>query len=511
MKKNRKNWRFLILAACALVLLAFSACADTDDQSSLISEPEMDPSLFVEGTSLSTQNISGKTVDQALEIGREILGGIMEELEISVKFKDDTVLLKDSDFEYQEVLELSLPKLLESRAPGEYDIQYVVDLSQEGKDKLNTAAESCYVSGKNATVSGYDWDTESFIFTDATTGTRVDMNQTLKNVRQLLSQKHGGALQAKFIEVQPTLTKEELSENFKRISTYSTISTNTENGNSNMKLAMSRINGTVLEPGQIFSYNDTIGNSTSTDDGWLPAGGLSGGVLVQMIGGGICQGSSTLYGSILRAGLEIVYRDCHAVESSYCPTGLDATVDYGNIDFQFKNNMDTPIYIMSGMDGTTVYASIYGVFPEEWDSIEVYSERVATYSPLDTVTFREDSSLGYGEYKLFASGNSGVESIASRSFYKNGEFVRTEELPSSYYRPTGKIYRYGPGTDTSAIDTTAGSGSTNSKPSATPAPTPKPESPPADPPTTPTPTEPEVIPTPTPETPVDPVDTSTPE
>ncbi len=131
-------------------------------------------------------------------------------------------------------------------------------------------------------------------------------------MRQLLSQKHSGAIQAAFLEANPTLTKETLSKNFKLMASYTTESGNTENGNSNMRLALSHVNGTVLEPGQVFSYNDTIGDSTNPENGWLPAGGLSGGVLVQMYGGGICQGSSTLYNAVLRAGLEIVERTATA-------------------------------------------------------------------------------------------------------------------------------------------------------------------------------------------------------
>ena len=100
-------------------------------------------------------------------------------------------------------------------------------------------------------------------------------------------------------------------------------------------------------------------------------GSISGGVIVQMYGGGICQGSSTLYIAALKAGMEIVERYNHSMPSSYCPIGLDATVDYGNLDFRFSNPLETPVYISAWMDGTTLYVEFFSCFPEEWDSVAV--------------------------------------------------------------------------------------------------------------------------------------------
>ena len=124
-----------------------------------------------------------------------------------------------------------------------------------------------------------------------------------------------------------------------------------------------------------------------------------------MYGGGICQGSSTLYIAALKAGMEIVERYNHSMPSSYCPIGLDATVDYGNLDFRFSNPLETPVYISAWMDGTTLYVEFFSCFPEEWDSVAVTSEQTGTWGPLDTVTFREDSSLASGQYVRRSSGN----------------------------------------------------------------------------------------------------------
>lgn len=500
-KRFRMSRIFRVILAMVLILgvaLFMFACMDKSPESP-VSKPK-DLTVFPQGTTISGENISGKTVDEALEAGKAYLDTVKEKTEISIKFGDDNVMLKGNDFETSDILEQQIPELLAAGQAGEYDISYVIDLSKEGKEKIFAAAKTTYKAGKNATVEKYDSDSGSFVFTDGEKGSRADINKTFKSIRQMLSQKTGGNLQAQFMEVLPKTSKEELAENFVRLSAFSTVSSNTSNGNSNMALALSRINGTVLEPGQVFSYNDSIGNSTSTDDGYLPAGGIMSGILIDVIGGGICQGSSTLYNSVIRAGLEIVERECHGKESTYIATGLDAAVDYGNIDFRFRNNLENPIYLMCWMDGTTLNTSIYGVQPEEWDNIEVYSERTGTIAALSTVSFVKDPNLGEGSYERRSSGTTGAQSIASRTFYKNGEVVRREDLPSSYYPPTGIIFAHGPNTDTSKIDTGSAGGGTAATPKPGPNPTPPPTSSGTEGPSDPTPSPPD-DPTPPPVTP----------
>ena len=99
-----------------------------------------------------------------------------------------------------------------------------------------------------------------------------------------------------------------------------------------------------MQPGEEFSYNATLGQRTR-ENGYLPAGAYSGTALVQSVGGGICQGSSTLYLACLYADLEIVFRINHGYTSTYIDPGLDATVNWGGPDYQFRNNTHFPIQL----------------------------------------------------------------------------------------------------------------------------------------------------------------------
>lgn len=120
--------------------------------------------------------------------------------------------------------------------------------------------------------------------------------------------------------------------------------TKDENRNNNLRKACESINGLILQPGEEFSYNATLGQRTR-ENGYLPAGAYSGTALVQSVGGGICQGSSTLYLACLYADLEIVFRINHGYTSTYIDPGLDATVNWGGPDYQFRNNTHFPIQL----------------------------------------------------------------------------------------------------------------------------------------------------------------------
>ena len=121
---------------------------------------------------------------------------------------------------------------------------------------------------------------------------------------------------------------------------------------SNVKKACEKINDVILMPGQVFSYNDTVGERLDTL-GWLPAPAYANGEVKQEYGGGICQVSSTLYNAALYSNLEIVERENHYFQVGYLPWGMDATVSWGWPDFKFRNSQPYPIKIVAWVDDET--------------------------------------------------------------------------------------------------------------------------------------------------------------
>lgn len=127
-------------------------------------------------------------------------------------------------------------------------------------------------------------------------------------------------------------------------SQITTYSLGDKNRCNNLHLAVSKIDGIILNPGEIFSYNDTIGQRTE-EAGFLPAGAYDDGQVVQEIGGGVCQISSTLYSATIYAQLKAVERTNHYFKVDYLDYGMDATVSWPNPNFRFENTRDYPIMI----------------------------------------------------------------------------------------------------------------------------------------------------------------------
>lgn len=146
-----------------------------------------------------------------------------------------------------------------------------------------------------------------------------------------------------------------------KIGEYTTSFSQNDTGRlNNMKLASKKINGTVLQPKEQFSFNRTVGERSSSL-GWSESTVIVNKHYVKGIGGGICQISSTLFNAVDNSNLQVVERHPHSLPVSYVPTGRDATVAYGSLDFKFKNNLNQPISIFIIVSGTKVTATIYKV------------------------------------------------------------------------------------------------------------------------------------------------------
>ena len=159
------------------------------------------------------------------------------------------------------------------------------------------------------------------------------------------------------------------------LSQYSTsYSTRNQKRTTNLRLAANKINGTVLMPGETFSYNKVVGERTIAA-GYQEAPIYVSGKVVDGLGGGICQITTTLYNAVVYANLEIVERSNHQFVPSYAPASRDATVVYGSIDFKFKNNRNYPIKILCSVQNGIANFQIYGLKTDN-DYEVVISNRV---------------------------------------------------------------------------------------------------------------------------------------
>ena len=193
-------------------------------------------------------------------------------------------------------------------------------------------------------------------------------------------------------------------------------------------------------PGETFSYNQTVGERTIAE-GYKEAGAYAGGRVVQDVGGGICQTSSTLYNAALLANLEIVDRSNHQFLTSYVDAGRDATVAWGSIDFQFKNTRTYPIKIEATAKNGVCKMSIYGIKEETEYEVVIQSE-VLSYIPF-TTKYENDETLDEGEEVVEQSGYRGCTSEAYRILKQNGEVVSKTLLSKDTYDPMTRIIKRG--------------------------------------------------------------------
>ena len=208
----------------------------------------------------------------------------------------------------------------------------------------------------------------------------------------------------------------------------------------NLKIAMSKLNGVVVMPGEVCSYNKTLGKRT-VEEGYQYANGFAAGKVVPMLAGGICQISSTLYDAVLYANLDIVERHNHMFQATYVEPGKDATVVYGSLDFKFKNTRKNPIMIKTKCSGGLAEIKIFGIKEEIEYDIEIITN-VLSYTPYNVV-YQTDSSLAPGKQRVAQYGLQGCKSITYRIKKLNGQEVSKEVLSTDTYSPLTKIIKKG--------------------------------------------------------------------
>lgn len=213
-----------------------------------------------------------------------------------------------------------------------------------------------------------------------------------------------------------------------------------KNRTTNLILAAEKINGTVLLPGEEFSYNKTVGERTISA-GFKEAAVYSNGQVVDGLGGGICQISSTLYDAVIFANLNVTERRNHQFVTSYLPAGKDATVVWGSQDFKFVNTRKYPIRIEATVSGGVATITIWGVKEDVEYDISIETKKIATIAY--TTQYIQDSSLPVGKEVVQQAGSNGRKVEAYKVVKLNGQVVSTTLLSKDTYNAMKRIVRVG--------------------------------------------------------------------
>lgn len=528
---SSKSKRPIIIAVCSVLVVGVVVLAallangivtlpgsssSTQEVTQQESEQEI-KEVYASGTTIGGISVAGMTEEEAKKAVEKQIADQIPQATVTVTYEKETMTITseeagvqaDVSGAFEDAKSALVKQTSQSKdaasdesskktASSTQKVDYPVELSFDEKaiqEKIDAFADKVDCDPENATIKAFNSSTGTFTYTEGKNGLKVDRDKLLEQVLTALKENKETKIEAPVEEIAFEKSESDVAGHIQKLGTFSTYSTNTAAGNHNMSLALASINGSVVQPGDTFSFNTATGDTTNGSLGYQQAGAIVGGKSTLQYGGGICQASTTLYGAVARSGLEIVTRYNHTWPSTYVDIGQDATVDYPALDFVFRNNTEYPIYISAGMSGTQLTVTLYGYKPDTWDKISVYSQQTGTIAQPET-EYVEDSSLAAGTFELYRQGNAGRTATASRVYYKDGQVVKTESLPSSTYRALSTIYHYGPGTNVAdvkkavASGKTSGSVGTSSTPKPEATPTPKPT-------TTPTP-KPEATPTPTP-------------
>lgn len=310
-----------------------------------------------------------------------------------------------------------------------YDgIEVTLEKSEPSEPSLDSLYDETYLEPQDAK---YEITDGTVIMTAEVVGRQIDKIEAGTQLERL---RNGETVRLKLIAVMPKVTLAELNAKLfnHTLAQYSTMySVSDKNRSANLTLAAAKINGIILAPGSIFSYNDAVGPRTA-ENGFKEAPIYENGETVQGMGGGVCQISSTLYSAVLYADLQVVQRRNHSMTVGYVPKGQDATVSYGSIDFRFKNNTGYPIKIVASAVGGKATVAIVGTAPDVRRTVKITGKVISSTEP--TVEEIQSNDLLTGKKQVVSKGKTGYVVETIRIVYENGTEVKSENIGRSVYK-----------------------------------------------------------------------------
>ena len=456
MKKSKKAGRILTVGAALFLAAGAPALADETDTIS--------KNVYIGGV-----NVSGMTEEQATKAVEEKLGKGTGG-NYTVKIGDETTTATAENFGMEWTNREVVHEAMEVAKGGNLIKQYKdkKDLQVEPKNfevayAPNEQAVKTYVE-KLAEEYNRDAEEGDITFangypevTGGETGIAVNVDQSVSSIMKALE--GDGTELTVVAEVQkPSVTKEELSQVKDVLGTATTYYGSSYERNTNVEVGASKINGTLIMPGETFSVTAAV-TPFNADNGYYPAPSYESGQVVDTYGGGICQVSTTLYNAVLKAELQVDERHNHTMLVSYVDPSKDAAIAEGLMDFVFTNNTDAPIYIYGvGYQGTLNF-TIYG--HETRDPNRSISFRSETLSQTDASTnvklvAKSDQNIGY--LNQTQSAHQGLEAVLWKDIVNADGTTDTVQVNSSSYQASPAIYEVGivsPNTQASAAIQTA--------------------------------------------------------
>ncbi len=294
-------------------------------------------------------------------------------------------------------------------------------------------------------------------------GLGVDLEDAFDQLQTIVKDDRGSAIELKLIELNPSQTTEDV-ENMKVngvLASYTTyFNVHKTNRVYNIKVAASALDGQIIKPGEVFSFNKVVG-PRSEEAGYKMALTILNNEFVDALGGGVCQVSSTLYNMLLQADVEIIQRSSHSLVVPYIQLGQDAAVVYGRKDLEFRNNMPCALIIKSSVAGDALTFKLFGDTSLR-KTVKVTNNIIKEY-PFKII-FKEDPTLPKGQQVVKQHGTKGYMVTSRIEIYQDGMLIGSKSLSSSFYNPLHQIVLIGTGPDPGNPAIGGETGGDNNKP-----------------------------------------------
>ncbi|MFZ5925073.1 MAG: VanW family protein [Bacillota bacterium] len=450
-----KNQPGIHLLAAVLSVLSFTFLFMLVGQRA--GEARSAPLRILQGVRAGGVQLGGMTAEQAEQALESLVATVIMQPVVLVH-EQDSWLLDPRDIGLRACIRETVTRALAVGRTGSWltrwrerrivaeqgrDIPFVLTVDENRfRDYVFELASEIDLPAENAGLVINDDGTVSI--RRAITGRRLEAADLGHRIRQVLIQRQDRVVVLGVQAVMPSVSTEQVEAmGIKRcIASYSTkFDPRNEARAHNIRAAAQAINGTLVAPGEVFSFNAAVG-PRNEEAGYQEAPVVIEDDLVPGVGGGICQVSSTLYNAVLLANLRIVARANHSVAPAYVPVGRDATVAYDYIDFRFRN--DGPGYVMltSHASAGTAVVKVYGDAPQDREVL--ISTEIQEKIPPGVIR-KEDMSLLPGEEIVDDEGSWGYAVNVYRIVKTGGVETKKELLSRDRYRPRAKRVRVGPG------------------------------------------------------------------
>lgn len=407
------------------------------------------------GVSIENIDVSGKTIEEAKKIVDEKYQNLVQNKKIIVKAGDNTYTTTygklSAKYDVNKIVEeainygkdLSLYnkyKLINDPQQKTFKLSFTYD-SKPVDELINTIKKDINKNAVNAKIKKQG---NGFSITPDIDGYKLNETQLKTDIINSINNKPEGdtTVQAKIDNVKANATKEKLAGVNTLISTFSLdyASISSPGRCTNIQLATKAINGTFLMPGDSFSFNNTVGERTAAK-GYQAAPVDIGNKTGTGLGGGICQVSTTLYNSVLLAGVKATNRNHHSIPSVYVPLGYDATVDWGTLDYAFKNTLDFPMYIEGTTDNGRVTFNIYSDSSLLSKQYKVENEIYEEMQP--TTIYQDDPTLPIGTTVVDQNSYVGHKVKVYLETFQNGTMISKDMITNDTYAAINQIIKRG--------------------------------------------------------------------